>query len=189
MSLLECTEHEDVLWGAKAAWILLLCECRRNPGSPKCSSERVICAPDGHGFSMPVVAGGMAVVVFLSRFLFQMMLRAAGGGGIREASVQTAAKQMNFAALLFPSLPVSRGGLSPECCLWTAAASWNFYQAFGTLNSRIFSYLRSVYKEKNPTKTTNQRNHKKPNPNTPKPRNTRCLMQDGMWSKERRNFE
>lgn len=65
---------------------------------------------------MPVVAGGMAVVVFLSRFLFQMMLRAAGGG-IREAPVQTAAKQMNFAALLFPSLPVSRGGLSPECCL------------------------------------------------------------------------
>lgn len=172
MSLLECTEHEDVLWGAKAAWILLLCECRRNPGSPKCSSERGICAPDSHGFSMPVVAGGMAVVVFLPRFLFQMMLRAAGGGGIWEASVQTAAKQMNFAALLFPSLPVSRGGLSPECCLWTAAASWNFYQAFGTLNSRIFSYLRSVYKEKTPQKQQTKETTKNPtqtpqNPGTP----------------------
>lgn len=66
---------------------------------------------------MPVLAGGMVVVTFPPYFLFQVMLRAAGGGGRREAPVQTAAKQMNFAALLFPPLPVSCGGLPPECCL------------------------------------------------------------------------
>lgn len=122
-------------------------------------TEKVICAPDGHSFSMPVVARAMAVVIFPSRFLFQMMLRAAGGGGIRKAPMQTAAKQMNFAALLFLSLPVSCGGWSPECCLWTAAAGWNFHQAFGVFNSKIFSYLGSVHKKKKITKTTNQRNN------------------------------
>lgn len=131
-------------------------------------TEKVICAPDGHGFSMPVVAGAMAVGIFPPRFLFQMMLKAAGGAGIREAPVQTAAKQMNFAALLFPSLPVSRDGLSPECCLWAAAAGWNFHQAFGVFNSRIFSYLKSVYKEK---KEPNKPKKQQPNPSTPKPRN------------------
>lgn len=143
-----------ILWGAKAAWIPLLCECRRDPGCPKCSSgtRALTCAPDGRGFSMPVLAGEVAVVIFPPHFLCQMMLRAAGGGGIGEAPMQTAVKQMNFAALLFPSHPLSRGGLTPECCLWTAAAGWNFYQAFGVLNSKIFSYLRAVYKGKNPTK-------------------------------------
>lgn len=60
------------------------------------------------GFSMPVVAAGVAVVIFPPRFLFQMMLRAAGGGGLREAPVANCSKANEFCcpAVSFPpSIP------------------------------------------------------------------------------------
>lgn len=56
--------------------------------------------PDGHSFSVHVVAGmehqvGTVVVISTCSLLFQMPLGAAGGGCLQSAPLETAANQMD----------------------------------------------------------------------------------------------
>lgn len=82
---------------------------------------------------MSVVAAGVAVVVLPPCVLFQMMLGAAGGGGIREAPVANCSKANEFccpAGSFPPSIlwwSVSRVLLvSSSCWLEFLAGFWYF---------------------------------------------------------------